>query len=851
VADPTFVVEMGFRNDAGPLSRSTARGMVDVSNYFVNGRITYGRNTKIDRFRAGSFVGRFDNSDRRFDPLYQNGPYTKSYLNFIGDDVNDYASIADSADLSITSDISVVVKVRMDDWTPIFGGRDIIGKWTPTGNQQSWRIILDAGGTLTWNWSTTGADAFTATSAALPVTDGEWLWLLVTFQVNNGAAGRTAKFYYADGDREDFNLLMGDINEWTLLSTVTSAGVTSIFDSTAPVRIGSTAGTAVGWAGRCSYASISSGLLPVSVLKEEVDFGMGATPGASSHDGWTLNADASIMFEETRVQPLIPVRVTFTHNSVSYVLFSGFAESFTQTYDGPNLGWMVVRSLDALEILNSFMMPDSPYEYEILLDGPGAYWPLTERGGLRANDKSGNDYHGTYKKRPDPAATLVLGDRGGAKHFNGYDNGVSVSAAGARINVDANDWAVEMWCLLPTLDQLPAAAETGTHQILFQQGGTVGTDDTVVVSYVGRNGITAAGQMVFHYDSSGIAAYNQTTTTAEYCDGEIHHIVFGRRGGTAYVRIDDTAPSLTSLFSYAQNTSTGIRLGGNIGPTTDATDFYGTLQHVAVWPTGLSTTQVTNHYTVGTEAWSGDTAMERVTRILDMVGIPNEAGWRAIDTGGQTFGPTSFAAEESALDYLQDVEVSEQGMIYTTPAGVITAKNRTNTAATPSNNHTFTDSQTTANLPYTMKGFGYRWNRDSIVNRVVIEDDESGAVTIKENAASIRKYGKRSRKYRRGMAADDTALQALADTLLTNQSSPSIRLDDVTVNPRTAVPDGGSWTVNGMWAAILGLAINEGITVKRTPQAVGSEISTACRVQGWTFDFEAKKFLATISVSEV
>jgi hypothetical protein len=857
VAHPTYALSLGFENQNGPRSAVALRGYTDISTYFRGARITYGRNTKIDRFRSGVGMFKLDNADRRFDPLYQAGPYNRTYLSLPGSSGN-YAATADSAATSITGDFAMVMRVRMSDFTPA-STVSLCGKWNTAGNQRSWRLRVNTTGNLVFEWSNDGAATLSATSSiVLPATNDEWIWIGCSIDVNNGAAGRDVKFYYLDGEIEDIGLVTGF--GWALFTqlgaTQTSAGVTSIFnsDATALTIVGQVTGDAAFWAGRVGYFAIYAAQQPSLSASEDVTFQQGWEPGDTTNEGWTIiGASTSVVFEESRVQPLIPVKFTGTHNGTTHTLFCGFAESWNQTYEGPNQGWMTLRALDPLEVLNSYELPDSPYEYTVLQDAPDGYWPLTERGGTRANDKSGNDYHGTYRKPVTNAQTLVKGDRNGAKHFSGVGNGVEMTNTAAFINVDASDWAVELWVRIPTINELAQEdpAYTATNQVLFMQGGTMGTHDTICIYYVGANGILTPGQIVFHYRSSGVT-YNQNVDHTLYSNSLPLHIVFGKRSGSTFIKIDDATPTLASTLSFSTTTAQEICIGGNVTETTDETDCIADIQHVAIYKTGLSATRATEHFTVGEESWDGDTASERVIRILDMIGIPDEADWRAIDSGGEVLGPTSFREEETALDYLHDVEVSEQGMLYCTPAGVITFKNRTNTAATPTNNHTFADSRTSGtDLPYLNRGFGYKWNRDLIVNRVKITDDESGAVTIKESATSIRKYGVRSRAYRRGMAADDAALQALADTLLANMAGPIMQLDDVRINPADTPPTGGTWTSNGLWAAVLGLAINEGITIQRTPQGVGSEISLACRVQGWTFDIEPKSFQAQVTVSEV
>lgn len=139
------------------------------------------------------------------------------------------ASTPDTAALDITGDIDIRVHAAMDDWTPA-GAQALITKSTTAGNQISWRFNVLSSGLLRLNWSANGSATMTADSTIAPsVLDGEDLWVRVTLDVDNGAAGRTITFYTSlDGFT------------WIQLGTpVVQAGVTSIFSGSAPVVVGS------------------------------------------------------------------------------------------------------------------------------------------------------------------------------------------------------------------------------------------------------------------------------------------------------------------------------------------------------------------------------------------------------------------------------------------------------------------------------------------------------------------------------------------------------------------------------------------------------------------------------------
>lgn len=141
-----------------------------------------------------------------------------------------YASTPNSAELNITTDIDLRVDVALDDWTPV-ATTSLISKYVTTGNQRSWRLYVTPTGLLTIVTTPDGVTQVAqASTVAVGAADGSRRAVRVTLDVDNGASQRVARFYTAP-------TMAGP---WTQLgTTVTTAGVTSIFNGTAPIEIGS------------------------------------------------------------------------------------------------------------------------------------------------------------------------------------------------------------------------------------------------------------------------------------------------------------------------------------------------------------------------------------------------------------------------------------------------------------------------------------------------------------------------------------------------------------------------------------------------------------------------------------
>lgn len=175
-----------------------------------------------------------------------------------------------TAALQITGDIDVRVKAAMDDWTPT-ADMTLASKRT-TGNI-SWELRLNAAGTLLFEWFTDGVTlgGSKTSTVATGVADGAVKWVRATLDVDNGASGNDVKFFTSDNG-----------TTWTQLgSTVTTAGVTSIFGGTANIEIG-TRTTMLGGAaaGKFYNAQIFNGIDGTKVL--DVDTSV-ITSGADTY----------------------------------------------------------------------------------------------------------------------------------------------------------------------------------------------------------------------------------------------------------------------------------------------------------------------------------------------------------------------------------------------------------------------------------------------------------------------------------------------------------------------------------------------------------------------------------------
>lgn len=159
-----------------------------------------------------------------------------------------YASSPDAPQLDIVGDIDLRAWVALNDWTPS-SAQTLLSKYITTADQRSWYLVILTDGTVNFRNTTLGTAASAVdyiSTAATGFSDFAQRWVRVTLDVDNGAGGKTATFYTSE-----------DGNSWVQLGAgVTTAGTTSIFNSSAAVEIGSNNGGGSPSSGRILRAQI-------------------------------------------------------------------------------------------------------------------------------------------------------------------------------------------------------------------------------------------------------------------------------------------------------------------------------------------------------------------------------------------------------------------------------------------------------------------------------------------------------------------------------------------------------------------------------------------------------------------
>lgn len=164
----------------------------------------------------------------------------------------------------------------LDSWIPAGLGAILGSQWASGGNI-GWGCGVTATGELAMIWTEDGTTQLQAQTTTIPAfLPGEEHTLRWTLDVDNGASGRTIDFY-VDG---------------TLFESVTQAGTTSIFNSTATLATGGV----IPYSGYVRSMTLLDGINGTAVANP--DFTAQAAGATSFADAagrtWTLNSGAAI-----------------------------------------------------------------------------------------------------------------------------------------------------------------------------------------------------------------------------------------------------------------------------------------------------------------------------------------------------------------------------------------------------------------------------------------------------------------------------------------------------------------------------------------------------------------------------
>jgi len=811
---PEVVVE--WLPTAGP--GASDGDWADITEYARDIVTGTGRQYELDQFRAGTASLTLVATDRTFDYENANGPFFP-YLTpmrqvritaveqgpngLITRASGAYASAPDTAGLAITGDMQVDVYVLADSYHPGSGVQTIIGQWA-TGNQ-GWALqIVGSSGQLRWTWSTTGADTNTADSTVSDplqnhTTDGTGVWLRAVVDVNTGGGNGSVSFFYSfDGVT------------WSALGTTITTAATSIFNSTAPLKIAANDTNTNPFSGITYKANVYRGIgavasgAPGGVLVANPDFTPTgapiAQPGTTSYvdsfgNVFTLAGAASIPSVDTL-----------------YSVWRGYITKWGQTAQDDRVFTTLVSAADAFTVLEQIKLPSSAWALEVQKDNPSMWFRLGETDTARVTDSSAGGNYGLYQNVVQGAAGLVPNDNDGAVDI-GSDP--TVNAAGARVTIQ-NPTLLDTAPF--TVSGLIKLASNAAKRVVFAGTEITTTPSPAFTIYVGTDD-------ALHVDVNNNASSRSIVSRNLVCDNLPHHFAYVMRNNNAYelyidgVSVGTESGTSATMFTPQPN---GYMIG-NYGDVQKRGAFpplplLGIVDEICCFNgAGLSAARIAAHSLAAKTGWSGDDTGTRVTRLLNTLDWP--ATLRNIDAGVSLLGPSSWSAGTSVLSVLQSLADTEYGLFFVDPAGRLVWHSRHYRYQNPRARYplaVFGDSTSAETLRYVDDGFAVVRDETLIRNPVTASRNGGVSVTVKDQTLIDTKYGARTWASPTTQDSLDAVVRDRATWLLSRYKDQGTRIASVTLKPRR---------IPALWLQVLTLGIGDRITIKRTPAAMGTQIA--------------------------
>jgi hypothetical protein len=774
------------------------------------------------------------------------------------------ATTPDVAALGITGDMEVRFDATLDTWFgPVGTGTELIGQFAPPSNQQ-WLVWVNANRQLIFRHSTDGTAIIdNACPAPLPRSTGRQAFSIL-FDANNGAAGHTVTFLIA-------STIAGP---WTTLGVKTTAGTTSIFNSTATLGVGNVPTSGFNApAGRIHAAAVYADLVG-SDVRANPDF-TAQNPGTTSFvDGagrtWTVGAAAEIAGfdwepipndsnDRPRLKdltwqvgrtdeldtfppstasaefrsndrlldpeytsgeyfgdllPQVPLR--FRSEDPDADLFYGFPHSgWLQVYDPPYASRCSVDMVDLLGVIQDWPLPASAYDAAIMASAPKAFWKLDESTGTQMFDSSGNGFHG-LRDNGEPADPLVFGGEHSFYAPHVGDNRGQFSGAGLPTGPP---------CTLEAWVQTPRDAAAVKSILVAQRDYTLGSALWLQI----ETSVTGSpnGELVINF--FGLGGFYKARGHTRIDDNRPHHVVCTIGSSAAadiLLYVDGVLQTKTLIAGTTGGSWTGHLIWTVANTTNTGQGDYGIdgmVDEAAIYDRALTAEEVAEHYEAGTTAFDGELTGARINRVLDILGVPESL--RDIAAGDTTVGAADYGGD-TAGSYLDRVVESERGALFVDHPGGGTIKflgryhRFTDTRSTTSQ-ATFTDDPDSADWKYRREIRPEPNGMGSIVN--VVDVTWRGGTEQVVDVDSRTRYGPRNRSITTEAPTPESA-RSSGEWMVARHAQPQSRIRELPLTP------GGSQA--GLDAVVIGQRISDRVTVRRRPVNVGAPIVNELFVEG-------------------
>ena len=197
---------------------------------------------------------------------------------------------------------------------------------------------------------------------------------------------------------------------------------------------------------------------------------------------------------------------------------------------------------------------------------------------------------------------------------------------------------------------------------------------------------------------------------------------------------------------------------------------------------------------------SAELSSARVNTVLDRPEI-NYQGARSIGTGSSTLGAYAVTQDTSCLGYLQQVNTSEQGYLYTAADGSLTFKGRSS-VLNPVSGASFTSNGT--GIPYMtlVNQFG-----SELLYNYIVTQSPAGAAQTSSDSTSIALYQAQNYNLLQLLNSTTTEVAGLGAYLLGKYKNPVLRFTGISCELAALT--------SAQWSTIFAIDLTSVVTVQK------------------------------------
>ena len=540
------------------------------------------------------------------------------------------------------------------------------------------------------------------------------------------------------------------------------------------------------------------------------------------------------------VTPGRPIRVQASYaGGTTYGVFFGWVDGWAQEYSFPSDATVNITASDGFKILNQLTLAGS-WDIETEALDPWNWWKFGEAApatvvygyGSRAVDLDWitNSGSGTYAQ---PASSLIVDTASGAGAFDGNSVRSNGWSDPVELFGEWDDFLLEL--VFSTTTTTP-----GSYGIARFGGAEFTMGLGMVVDSAG------VGTIKFWVGSiGGINNVFIHVSDVVVNDGNPHIIHLAPQWDNLptpiYSQVDATQSVVTDLVLWSES-DTAAQFGrpmNNLVSNNFASFFTGTIDEVVIHSQLLTLDQVQERYELMLGTYGqGETSGARLSRLLNYAEWMGDA--RVVSGGDSTMAGLSILGQ-TVLNAVRETEQGEQGRVFVDGDGRVKLIPRLSiytVAEYSTSQATFGDGS--GELPYTDVQFSYD---DRLIVNSSSVSRQGGATFTSSDTASQDSYFVRSERLPELAVDTDEFVRQVAAYRTILYKDPLVRVESLEIKPRLDPAN--------LFPKALEYDIGTRITVKRTPQGVGTAISKDLLIEGVAHDISVDGWTTRWGLSPV